>query len=341
MMTTTENILTASTLGVRMRTLGFYLPGHRITLDTIEMSPHLRARLGGLGQEFTYQSDESSTELALCAAKDAMAQANLAPENIGLVISAPTLLTSYGFEIPAIGIRAALGLNNADCLNIAQGCVGFLAAMRLAAHFLKSEPNRGDVLVVTACKASTLTENFSHGAFFWGDAGAACIVTTEPGRGLHLEAYAEKSSTKDWGAMRLRHGDSVSYASCSPAQDLRITVNFTDERAQADYIMGEQERCGALIDSLLAAGGLSDADINAVLLPSFGRNRVPLLLAGHKALKDKVKSDFRFAHMGGVDVLFFLSRILNKNPPSNESWYLALTPAFTAQWGGLLLRHSG
>ena len=35
-----------------MRTLGFYLPGHPIKLDTIEMSPHLRARLGDLGQEF-------------------------------------------------------------------------------------------------------------------------------------------------------------------------------------------------------------------------------------------------------------------------------------------------
>ncbi|MHA1598072.1 MAG: hypothetical protein ACTSV1_05055 [Alphaproteobacteria bacterium] len=327
-MTATTDIPKASKLGVRLKALGFHLPGERIGLDGIDMTSHLRDRLADIGQEFTYRSDGSSTELAIAAAADAMTRAASAPADIGLVISAPTLLTSYGFEIPAVAVRAALGLNNADCLNVAQGCVGFLAAMRLASQFLKTEPGRGDVLVVTACQASTLTEGFSHGAFFWGDAGAACVVTAEPGDGLHVAAYAEKSSTRDWGAMRLDEG-------AVP----RIIVDFPDARAQADYIMGEQERCGALIDSLLGAADLTEADVDAVLLPSIGKNRVPLLLAGHKSLKEKVKTDFRFAHMGGVDVLFFLSRLLDKNPPSGESWYLAMTPAFTAQWGGLLLRH--
>ncbi|MBT4464707.1 MAG: hypothetical protein HOC60_08500, partial [Rhodospirillaceae bacterium] len=319
----------ASKLGVRVRALGFHLPGDPIALGDIDMTSDLRNRLADIGQEFTHQSDGDSTELAIAAAREAMGKAGTPSSSIGLVISAPTLLTSYGFEIPAIAIRAALGLDNADCLNVAQGCVGFLAAMRIAAQFLKTEPGRGDVLVVTACQASNLTEGFSHGAFFWGDAGGAAVITADPGNGLHIEAYSEKSSDKDWGAMRLRHGDGASYSACIPNDDLRITVDFSDARAQADYIMGEQERCGSLIDSLLAAGNLSDDDINAVLLPSIGKNRVPLLLAEHKSLRKKVASDFRYAHMGGVDVLFFLAQLLENTPPTKEAWYLAMTPAFT------------
>lgn len=322
----------ASKLGVRVRSLGFHLPGQPIALGDLKMTADLRQRLPGMGQQFTYQTDGDSTDLAIAAGKDALKRAGVSPGSIGLVISAPTLLTSYGLEIPAIAVRAALGLHNADCLNVAQGCVGFLVAMRLAAQFLKSEPGRGDVLVVSACHASHLTEGFSHGAFFWGDAGAGAVITAEPGPGLHLEAYGEKSSSTDWGAMRL--DEQTGHAP-------RIIVDFPDDRAQADYIMGEQDRCAALIDDLLAAGGLDESDIDAVLLPSIGKNRVPLLLAAHKGLKDKVKTDFRFAHMGGVDVLFFLSRHLDEGPPQGQRWYLALTPAFTAQWGGVLLRYDG
>lgn len=184
---------------VRLREMAFHLPGQQIPLDSVEIDGELREKLAGSGQEFTFQSNEDSTQLAITAARDAMSRADMDPANIGLVISAPTLLSSYGFEIPAIALKAELELEKADCLNIAQGCVGFLVAMKIAAQFLRCEPTRGDVLVVTACKASSLMDNFTHGSFFWGDAAAAAIVTSEPGQGIHIEAYREVSSDQDWG----------------------------------------------------------------------------------------------------------------------------------------------
>lgn len=325
---------------VRLRELGFHLPGDPIALDSIEMPEDLRAKVAGIGQEFTFCSNTDSTEMAITAARDTMVHAGQDPEKIGLVISAPTLLTSYGFEIPAIALKASLGLKNADCLNVAQGCVGFLVAMKLAAQFLQCEPDRGDVLVVTACKASSLMDGFTHGAFFWADAAAAAVVTADPGPGIHVEAYREVSSDLNWGAMQLAHGDGADYSACIPQYDLKVVVDFPDDRAQADYIMGEQDRCGALIDDLLAAAGLKESDIDGVFLPSIGKNRVPLLLAGHKSLKEKVRSDFSYSHMGGVDVLFFLDKYLKQNKPDGDGWYLAMTPAFTAQWGGLLIRYT-
>lgn len=325
--------------GVRIRGLGFHLPGRPIALVDVDMPADLRERLKDTGQEFTYRADVDSTALTIAAAEQAMAAARTEPKDIGLVISAPTLLTSYGLEIPAVAVRAVLGLRKAECLNVFQGCVGFLAALRLAAQFIRAEPDRGRVLVVTACRASSLVDNFSHGPFFWADAAAAAVVTAGGDEGLYVESYAEKSSDMDWGAMRLRHGDGPDFRSCNPEDDLRITVDFPDPRAQADYIAGEQERCGALIDSLLAAGGLSESDIEAVFIPSIGRNRVPLLFEARPELQDKIETDFRYAHMGGVDVMFFLNQHLKKTRPVGEKWYLALTPAFTAQWGGILIRH--
>ena len=57
-----------------------------------------------------------------------------------------------------------------------------------------------------------------------------------------------------------------------------------------------------------------------------------------KTLIEKVQTDFRYAHMGGVDPLFFLDLHLKANPPNSKAYYLAMTPAYTAQWGGLLLQ---
>ena len=329
----------ASDHRIRIRGLEFHLPGKPIPLSDVKMAPEMRDRLTGIGQEFTYYSDKDSTELAIIAAREVMAKNEIDPTNIGLIISAPTLSTSYGFEIPAIALKMALGLDSAECLNISQGCVGFLAAMKLAAQFLRCEPQRGDVLIVTSCRASVLLDDFTHGAFFWGDASAAAVLTSKPGSGIHFESYCEKSSELNWGAMRLRHGDGVDYKSCTPADDLRVTVDFPDERAQADYIIGEQERCGYVIDGLMKSQKFAESDISALFFPSIGKNRLPILLAAHPALKEKVKSDFRYAHLGGVDVLFFLDLYLKENLPTEESWYIAMTPAFTAQWAGVLLSY--
>lgn len=329
----------ASKCGVRIRNFGIQLPGERISLSDLELPEDLRRRLAPTGQEFTYQSEGSSTDLAIAAARSALEKSDLPPDRIGLVISAPTLLTAYGFEIPAVAIRAELGLEMAECLNVSQGCVGALAAMRVAALFLRANPERGDVLIVTACRASSLVDRFTHGAFSWGDGAAAAIVTADPGSGLSVEYYAEKSATADWGAMRIRYGDAFDYSTYDPSTDLRISVDFSDSEAQLNYIVGEKDRCAALIDALTAAANISAEDVSAVFLPSFGRKRVPLLLEDHRNLIDHVASDFRYAHMGGVDVFLFLDKFLSETPPASKSWFLAMSPAFTAQWAGLMLSY--
>lgn len=321
--------------------MGFRLPGEPIVLADLDLTETQRNRLTESGQEFTYRAETDSTALSVSAAAEALNKTGRSPDDIGLVITAPTLLSAYGFEIPAVAVCAELGIRNAETLNIAQGCVGALAAIRQAALFLKSENSHGDVLIVTSCRASTLTDNFTHGAFFWGDAAAALVLTSSDrlsSVGLEFLGYAESSATESFGAMRLGYGDHMPYRHCVPEQDLRIIVDFVDARAQADYIANEEEHCHAVIGRLLEADALNESDVKAVLFPSFGKNRVRMLLGRHKTLIDRVASDFRFAHMGGVDVLLFLDKLINSKATVEGDLILIVTPAFTAQWGGILVR---
>ena len=322
----------------RIESLEFFLPGEPIPVAKFEVDEDMRSKLPSIGQEFTYVSEKNSTEMSVSAARKAIEHADISPSDIGLVVSAPTLTTSYGLEIPAIALRAELGLENAACLNLAQGCVGFMAGMSLAAGHLLSGGRPDHVLVATACKSSTLMDNCNHGPFFWADAAAAAILSSGAGPGLYVRAYAERSSDQDWGAMRLAHGDHQNYQEALPADDLKLVVEFGDERAQMEYMQGEQTRCEGVISALMEAEGLNEDEIEAVFLPSIGANRVPHLFQVRKNLRKKVKSDFRYAHMGGVDALFFLDRHLKHCLPDGPSSYIAITPAYTAQWGGLLLQ---
>ena len=323
----------------KILSLGFSLPGKPIALHNLKIDPALENHLKDSGQEFTYKTENDSTVLALEAAKVAINSSGIDAESIDFIISAPTLLTSYGFEIPAVTLRAELGLNNAECMNISQGCTGILVALRMAEMIIRSETNNKNVLIVSACKSSTLIDQFTHGSFYWGDAAIAAVVSRPGGTGLHYCRYAEANSISDWGAMRLKHGDGTYYGNCVPSDDLRVVVEFPNIRAQADYISGEKDRCAAVIELLLDMHNLKMHDIKSVFFPSIGKNRVRTLLEGFPEIMDKVGTDFKYPHMGGVDLMFFVNNYLNKKKPQQEEWYIALTPAFTAQWSGILLNY--
>jgi len=326
--------------GARISAFASYLPGDRRPLTEVDPGPGLEKRLANLGQAFTHIAEgQSSTDLMVEAAGRLVAGHPDAKAGIGQVISAPSLLSGYGFDIPAIAVSAALGLENAECLNIAQGCVGVLKALDLARARVLQSPEGGDVLVVAGCVASTLTDNMSHGVYYWGDGAVAMLVTAEPGTGFHIESYAEVSSIEDWGAMRVPFGDAPNAAGWSAPDDLRITVDFPDAVAIERYIAGEHRRFTDVVEKLAASCGLDSGDVDALALPSFGENRLRALFQSLPVLRDRVVTDFRYGHMGGVDPLLFLERQRADGAIADGAWVMALTAAFTAQWAGLLLRN--
>jgi 3-oxoacyl-[acyl-carrier-protein] synthase III len=325
---------------IRIRGFGFHFPGEPVAISSLPLTADEAKRLPRLGQETTHISSEDSTALMIHASRDALARNAMAASELRMLISAPSLVTSYGLEIPAVAIRAALGATNAQSLNIAQGCVGVLRGIDLATQMLTAKPDGGDIMVVTSCRASSHTRNMNHGAFFWGDAAAAVILTASPGPGLEIVSYAEVSNTENWGAMRIAFGDAIGAPEQNRDEAGMIQVEFDNAEGQIDYIRGEQRNFAAVVDELLASQGLEQGDIEALFLPSTGKNRIPILFSDHRDLLKRMKTDLRFAHFGGVDPISSLHRHLD-GAPAAGTWQIVASPAFAAQWGGLLLRVLG
>ena len=328
----------SSPLRARISAFGFHFPGDQVEIASLPLTPDERDRLPRLGQAHTFISAEDSTALMVHAARAALERCGRPASALRMVISAPSLMTSYGLEIPAVALRAQLGLVNAQCLNLAQGCVGVLRAIELAAELLAGSVEGGDILVVTSCRASAHTRNMNHGAFFWGDAAAAVVLSATPGPGPRVEGYAEAAADTNWGAMRIELGD-ASGPPPDAAHHGQIAVSFPTKEDQIDYIRGEQARFARVVDALLAAQGLVQEDISAIFVPSTGKNRAPILFSAHRALRDRLATDFRCGHLGGVDPILSLFQYLQGPTAADGAWMMALSPAFAAQWGGLLLRN--
>ena len=278
--------------------------------------------------------------LGIQAAQAALNGARCRPEDVSLVISAPSLLAAQGLEIPAVRLRAELGLKSAECLNIAQGCVGVLAAAKLAQQRFEVDRSAKNVLVVTTCVASTLTDHYTHGSFFWGDGAAAMVLTSEPGEGLAFAGYAECSADLDTDAMSIPNvGDAPRASEVGGAP--RIQVAFTDSAAQTRYIRGERTRFSRVLEALASGARTSVDQFEAIFVPSTGANRVATLFAGSPELESRIGTDFSHPHIGGVDVFLFLSRYLQRKRPKAGSLFATLSPAFTAQWAGVLWQAVG
>jgi 3-oxoacyl-[acyl-carrier-protein] synthase III len=340
MMATTKGQTDIRKPRIRIRGFGFCFPGEPIAISSLPLTADEAKRLPRLGQETTYISSEDSTALMIRASQDALKRNAVAASDLRMLISAPSLMSSYGLEIPAVAIRASLAATNAQCMNIAQGCVGVLRGIDLASQMLSANPDGGDIMVVTSCRASSHTRNMNHGAFFWGDAAAAVILTASPGPGLEIVSYAEVSNTENWGAMRIAFGDAIDRP-LEPDQAGMIRVDFDSAEGQIDYIRGEQQNFAAVIDALLSSQQLKQGDVEALFLPSTGKNRIPVLLSDHRDLRNRMQTDLRYAHFGGVDPIFSLHQYLQRNAPRAETWQIVASPAFAAQWAGLLLRVLG
>jgi 3-oxoacyl-[acyl-carrier-protein] synthase-3 len=92
--------------------------------------------------------DGASSDMAVPAATDAIADAGLTPDDIDYVIFA-TMTPDYYFPGSAPFLQRKIGLQHVPCLDIRQQCAGFVYGLQLADALIRSA-QYGRVLVVGA-----------------------------------------------------------------------------------------------------------------------------------------------------------------------------------------------
>jgi len=179
--------------------LGAYLPEKVLTNADIEKivettDEWIRTRTGILERRIAAK-DQTTSDLALPAAQEALKDAGLTPQDLDLIIVA-TCSPDMIFPSASCCLQAKLGAT-CGAFDLAAACSGFAYALSVAEGFVKSGIHK-NVLVVGA---ETITrfvnwKDRSTCVLFGDGAGAAVVARSRDGHGIlasHLGADGTQS----------------------------------------------------------------------------------------------------------------------------------------------------
>lgn len=168
--------------------IGRYLPEKVVTNADLEKvmdtsDEWIRTRTG-IEERRLADDGIDTSDMAFEAAKKAIEDANLSPEDIDLILVA-TVTPDTPFPTVSCMIQERLGAMKAAAMDISAACAGFMYGMVTAKQFIENKVYK-NVLIVGVEKLSKITNwDDRNTAVLFGDgAGAAVMGPVSEGRGI-------------------------------------------------------------------------------------------------------------------------------------------------------------
>lgn len=170
----------------RIAGTGSYLPEKFLTnidLESmVETSDEWITDRTGIKKRHIAGENETTTDLAYFAAKNAISAAGIKPRDIDMIIVATTTPTLI-FPSTAALVQQKLGIHGCPAFDIQAVCTGFVYALTVADKFIKSGSAK-NVLVIGAETLSRIVDwTDRNTCVLFGDGAGAVVLqaSTEPG----------------------------------------------------------------------------------------------------------------------------------------------------------------
>ena len=125
--------------------------------------------------------EETTTSMAIEAAKKALQDAKASPEELDLIIVG-TISPDHYFPSTACEIQSALGAVNATAFDISAACAGFLFGLGIVDAYMKAGTVRAALVVGAETLSKMMDWNDRSTCVLFGDgAGAAVVRSDESG----------------------------------------------------------------------------------------------------------------------------------------------------------------
>lgn len=254
-----------------------------------------------IGSTRIYASSESAESLAIRAAQQCLANANVAADEIDAVLYCSASKRRALFA-SALLVQDAIGAHNAFCMDLGHNCTELLSGFRAARAMIRDDASVRRVLVIAGEEwseyapkrvAGDLTDKSYPNVL--SDGGCAVLVGyTESSV---LTGFGFSSIGKYYDILKLRYevtGDKV-------AERVYFKPDFPDERQLAldlsRLFRGALERC-------VRAAGIRREDIDHIVFPFSGP---PMQIGFARALglpPDRiVRSETSPTHIGSPDMI--------------------------------------
>ncbi len=225
----------------------------------------------GILRRWYAPDDWATSDLALPAARRALANAGREPEDVDLLLFG-TDSPDYITPATSVVLQHKLGAVNAGTFDIGCACASFPTGLATAAGWLAINPAMSTVLVVGAYMMHKLADPADPTVFFYGDGASAAVVeaSDQPGF-LAAVARADGSYHAHWG---LYSGGTYEPATVESVEAGRTQVRLV-ERYPPEV---NEEGWPLLVRRVADDAGFDVADIDLVIFTQVRQPSIDLVM---------------------------------------------------------------
>jgi 3-oxoacyl-[acyl-carrier-protein] synthase-3 len=259
-----------SPTGVKIVGVGHHAPARIVTNEDLEQwldtSDEWITTRTGMKRRHWVSNDEATSDLALIAAREALAFAGLQPLDIDCYILC-TVTPDYYFPATACVVAARLGAKDRPAFDISIACSGFIYGLTVAAGLVRSGVYRRVMLIGAETLSKILNKDDRSTAILFGDgAGAVILERSEEDSFLSAELGADASRPE------------LLYVESSGSRS-PIDYNAIEEKRNLIAMQGREvfkfavKNMIAATDTALAKAQLTKADVT-FLIPHQANKRI-------------------------------------------------------------------
>lgn len=182
--------------GVKICAVGKAVPDQVVTNDDlsqmIDTSDEWIKSRTGISSRYISQG-ETTTELAIKAAKAALKEGDVEPKEIDLIIVA-TITPDYVMPSTACQVQEAIGAQGATAFDIGAACSGFLYASMLAVDAIKIGRNKKALVIGAEVLSKTVDWNDRSTCVLFGD-GAGAVIYEKSHKNNIISMYSESNGS--------------------------------------------------------------------------------------------------------------------------------------------------
>ncbi len=286
--------------------IGKYVPANVVTnndltkyMDTND--EWIQERTGIKERRYAHRTEETTTTMAVEAAKIAIERAGTTAEEIDFIVFA-TLSPDYYFPGCGVMVQRAMKMKEIGALDVRNQCSGFLYALSVADQFIKTGMYK-NILVIGSEKHSFGLDFTTRGrniSVIFGDGAGAVVLqpTEKPGQGIlstHLHSDGESAEilamynpgthANHWGAKNYADFDDAEIA------QMFMSKKMIDNAQLYPYMDGQAVFKKAVVKfpevimEALEKNGLKSSDIN-MLIPHQANLRISQFVQHKLQLSD-------------------------------------------------------
>jgi 3-oxoacyl-[acyl-carrier-protein] synthase-3 len=181
----------------KIASTGSYLPEKILTNADIEKivdtTDEWIVSRSGISARHIAADDETASDMAVQAAKQALSRSNLTPDDIDLIILA-TATPDHMFPSTACTVQHKLQCKNAAAFDISAACSGFVYALSIADQYIRN--NKAQHILVIGSETFSKVVDWSDRStcVLFGDGAGAVVLSASDEAGIidtHLESMGE------------------------------------------------------------------------------------------------------------------------------------------------------